>query len=77
MKESKLGDIEFPLDPLNKEKKYNDTEYFNQLHWRKLPGGKHEFGFQLQRVIPTEGEIRLLANRHRDCRYYTIGNKFY
>ena len=34
---------------------------------------KGEFGYTPEVLIPSEGEIRLLGNRHRQCRYYSIG----
>jgi len=72
-KKKTLGELEFPLNSLNAEKSYYDFPYFNPLHWKQRDNNKHEFGLEIERVIPTEGEVRLLGNRHRDCRYYSLG----
>jgi len=72
-KTKSVGEIEFPFDSLNKKLGYYDLELYNPVHWKKKPNGKHEFGFDLERIIPSEGEVRLLGNRHRDCRYYSLG----
>ena len=35
------------------------------LHFKKNKNAKHEFGTEYESVIPSEGEIRLLGNRHK------------
>lgn len=45
----------------------------NSLHFKKKRGGKHDVGLELDSIIPSEGEIRLLGNRHKQCLYYQIG----
>ena len=45
----------------------------NPLHWKKKKGSKHEFGVEYEAIIPKAGEIRLLGNRHNQCKYYRIG----
>lgn len=70
------AEIEFPLNALNKAPLYYDLPFFNPVQWKKRAKGKHEFGFDLERIVPSEGEIRLLGNRHRDCRYFTLGNYY-
>ena len=32
-----------------------------------------EFDDEFETIIPTEGEIRTIANRNRECNYYYIG----
>ncbi len=76
-KKNLLVEIEFPLNALNKKQLYFDNLVFNPLHWKKRLAGKHEFGLDVEKIVPKEGEIRLLGNRHRDCRYYSLGNKIY
>jgi hypothetical protein len=55
---------------------YYDKNIFNNLHFKKKRGTKNEFGVELESIIPTEGEIRLLGNRHKQCLYYQIGKVF-
>ena len=52
---------------------YYDTLQYNPLHYRKKKGGKHEFGVELEAIIPTAEEIRLIGNRNRQCKFYQIG----
>ena len=42
-----------------------DKPYYNNLHFKKKKGSKHEFGIELDSIVPSEGEIRLLGNRHK------------
>ena len=44
---------------------FYDKVYYNTLHFKKRKGSSHEFGHELEKVIPTPGEIRLLGNRHK------------
>jgi hypothetical protein len=70
----KYSSTEFPLNALNKEKKFYDLENtMNPLHYRVRPNSKQEFGLEYETVVPPEGEVRLLGNRHKDCRYYSLG----
>jgi hypothetical protein len=55
---------------------YFDKFNRNPLHWKKKKGSKHEFGIEYEAVIPKDGEVRLLGNRHRQCEYYRIGKQF-
>ena len=67
--ESKQNDQYFGLInivPAN----YYDTEHWNPLHFKKKKGSKHEFGYELERVTPKAGEVRLLGNRNQQCNYY-------
>ena len=49
---------------------------YNPLHFKKKKGAKHLTGVELEPIIPSESEVRLLGNRHRQCAYYQIG-KYY
>ncbi len=69
-------ELEYPVESLNPNPKYYDLSIYNPLMWKKKENSKHEFGIDLERVIPKEGEVRLLGNKHRDCRYYTLGKCF-
>jgi hypothetical protein len=44
---------------------YYDKNIFNNLHFKKKKGTKSEFGVEIDAIIPSEGEIRLLGNRHK------------
>lgn len=44
---------------------YYDKLVYNDLHFKKKKGGKHDVGLEIEGVIPTPGEIRLLGNRHK------------
>ena len=56
------------------EEFYDKAENFaNPLHYRKKKGGNHRVGTELEGIVPSEGEVRLLGNRNRQCNYYTIG----
>ena len=52
---------------------YYDKVLYNTLHFKKKRGASHEFGHELEAIIPSAGEIRLLGNRNRQCTYYQIG----
>ena len=52
---------------------YYDKFFENPLHFKKKKGSKHEFGVELESITPSDGEIRLLGNRHKQCNYYAIG----
>jgi len=51
-------------------KTFYDKFNANPLHYRRKKGSNHEFGVELEAVIPSAGEVRLLGNRHRNCNYY-------
>ena len=59
--------------PAKKPADYNDNFNLNPLHFRKKRDSKHEFGIEYESVIPSEGEIRLLGNRTKQCEYYRVG----
>jgi len=50
-----------------------DKFWQDPIDWKKKKSSKHEFGIEVERVTPDAAEIRLLGNRHRDCKYYQIG----
>ena len=50
-----------------------DKPWFNTLHYKKKKDGKHEFGLDIEAVIPQADEIRMLGNKNRHCRFYQIG----
>ena len=50
-----------------------DKMVHDPINWKKKKGSKHEFGIEVERITPGADEIRLLGNRHRDCKYYQIG----
>ena len=52
------------------KKSYYDTMHFNTLHYKKKKDGKHEFGLDIEAVIPSAEEIRLLGNKNRQCKFY-------
>ena len=49
------------------------SDVYDDMHFKKRKGAKHATGVDLEVVMPKEGEVRLLGNRHRQCQYYTIG----
>ena len=46
---------------------------FDDIDFKKKKGAKHLFGTDVEGIVPKEGEIRLLGNRHQQCAYYAIG----
>jgi hypothetical protein len=54
-------------------KTFYDKMIYDPLFWRKKKTGKHEVGLDIEAIIPSREEIRLLGNRHRSCQYYQIG----
>ena len=53
--------------------KFENNATGNELHFKKKKGAKHLTGVDLDMIVPSEGEVRLLGNRHRQCQYYSIG----
>jgi hypothetical protein len=43
------------------------------MHFKVKKGGANEFGVDFEAIVPKADEIRLLGNRHRNCKYYQIG----
>jgi hypothetical protein len=52
---------------------FYDKMVYDTLSYRKKQGAKHEVGVEIEGIIPEAAEIRLLGNRHRQCKYYQIG----
>jgi hypothetical protein len=69
-----LLNYRFPVLGLNPEKKFYDKEQnTDPINYIPRKTSNHEFGIEYEKIIPSEGEVRLLGNRHRDCRYYSLG----
>jgi len=49
---------------------FYDKMVQDPIDWKKKRGSKHEFGIDVEKITPDAAEIRLLGNRHRDCKYY-------
>ena len=45
----------------------------NPLHFKKKKGAAHRTGVDLETIVPSLGEVRLLGNRIRQCTYYQVG----
>ena len=43
---------------------------YDPMMYKKKRGAKHEVGVEIEGIIPDAAEIRLLGNRHRQCKYY-------
>ena len=71
---SKSFSLEFPLHALNEEEKYQAPEASDPINYKIRKDSKHEFGSEFEKIVPLESEVRLLGNRHRDCRYFSLGN---
>ena len=52
---------------------FYDQVGLNPVHYRKKKDGKHEFGLEVEAIIPSTDEICLLGNRNRQCKFYQIG----
>ena len=48
-------------------------DVYDELHFKKRKGARHGCGVDVEGVVPSEGEVRLLGNRHKQCAYYRIG----
>jgi hypothetical protein len=62
-------------DSVPNNRTFYDKYLPNALHYKKKKTGTHEFGLELEPIIPSAGEVRLLGNRHRHCAYYGIGKR--
>ena len=49
---------------------------YDDMHFKKRKGAKHATGVDVEAVLPSEAEVRILGNRHRQCAYYQIGKYF-
>ena len=54
-------------------KTWYDKNIYNPISFKKKRGGKHEFGNEIEAIIPDAAEVRLLGNRHKQCKFYSIG----
>mmetsp|Transcript_5439 Transcript_5439/g.9177 ORF Transcript_5439/g.9177 Transcript_5439/m.9177 type:complete len:107 (-) Transcript_5439:210-530(-) len=63
----------FGNDP-STEDHYDQLENaYDPILFKKKKGAKHLFGVDLDMIVPSEGEVRLLGNRHKQCFYYSVG----
>jgi hypothetical protein len=46
-------------------KTFYDNFVYEPLSYRKKRGAKHEVGVEIEGIIPSAEEIRLLGNRHK------------
>ena len=58
---------------LSSAKTFYDQMVYDPMMYKKKRGAKHEVGIEIEGIIPDAAEIRLLGNRHRQCKYYQIG----
>jgi hypothetical protein len=49
---------------------FYDKMVYDTMAFKKKRGAKHEVGVEIEGVIPEAAEIRLLGNRHKQCKYY-------
>lgn len=61
------------VNAVNAEKKFFDLELDDPVNYKLKTNSSHEFGLEYEQILPSEGEVRHLGNRHIDCRYYSIG----
>ena len=52
---------------------FYDKFVYDEMFFKKKRDGKHEVGCEVEAITPGAEEIRLLGNRHFQCRYYSIG----
>ena len=52
---------------------FYDKMVQDPMVWKKKKGAKHDVGVEVEKITPDAAEIRLLGNRHRNCKYYQIG----
>lgn len=46
---------------------------FDETIYKKRPGSNGEFGIELVKKLPSEDEVRYIANKHKECLYYSMG----
>lgn len=73
METSSFDQNRYKFSALNNEKKFHDLEKDDPINYKLRPNSSNEFGLEYIQIVPQEGEIRLLGNRHNDCRYYSLG----
>ncbi len=59
------------FEALNSSPRFYDKEDYDKINYEKIQNQNQEFGIKTTKVIPSEGEVRLLGNRHFDCKYYS------
>lgn len=66
---------QYTFSAINAEKKFFDLPQpkWDPITYKVRKDSKHEFGIEYMKIVPSEDEVRLLGNRHRDCRYYSLG----
>ncbi len=52
---------------------FYDKNTYDPVHFVEKKGAKHEFGVEVEPIIPSESEIRFLGNKMRNCDYHKIG----
>ena len=50
-------------------KTFYDKMVYEPLNFKKKRGGKHEVGMDIEAIIPSAEEVRLIGNRHKQCTY--------
>ena len=64
----------YDFQAINKEKLFYDkSNHYDPVNFKVRKNPNNEFGADVMKIVPLEGELRLLGNRHRDCLYYAIG----
>lgn len=58
---------------INEKESFYDSKYYDAINYTKLTSSNDEFGKEFIKVVPSEGEIRMLYNAHIQCDYYTMG----
>ena len=44
---------------------FYDKMVYDPVHFKRKRGGKHEVGMDVEAIIPSAEEVRLLGNRHK------------
>jgi hypothetical protein len=52
------------------EKSWYDKMIYDPMSFKKKKGAANEFGQEIEGIIPDAAEVRLLGNRHKQCKYY-------
>jgi hypothetical protein len=50
-------------------KTFYDKMVYEPLHFKKAKGGDHDVGMNVEAIIPSAEEVRLIGNRHKQCTY--------
>ena len=59
----------FTPSAANKSETFYDklADVYDDMKFKKRKGAGHRTGVDLEAIMPSEGEVRLLGNRHRQC----------